>query len=292
MNASVRSGTINTIDEPAVEVTRRDRRPRDARGLADRALRIAAAGWLGVAVLGQLLFAIYVMGFYGRTAAQGRPDLWNQVLPHGYVRGDTFLNLVLAMHLLFAALIMLAGAVQLLPPIRRRWPGVHRWNGRTYLLLAASAAIGGLIMVWGRNTVGDLSQHLAISVNALLILGFAGIAWRHARARRFDAHRRWALRLFLAVSAVWFFRVGLMFWLMVNQRPVGFDPHTFTGPFLTFLSFASYGLPLGVLELYLRTQRRRSPRGQWAMATGLAVLTLATTVGIGGAFAMMWLPHL
>ncbi len=40
--------------------------------LADPALRPAAASWFGIAVLGQLLFAIYVAGFYGRAAVQGR----------------------------------------------------------------------------------------------------------------------------------------------------------------------------------------------------------------------------
>lgn len=58
------------------------------------ALRAAAAAWLGLALLGQLMFAFYVAGFYGRTALQGRLDEWKRVLPHGYVAGDTAMNLV------------------------------------------------------------------------------------------------------------------------------------------------------------------------------------------------------
>lgn len=255
-------------------------------------LRAAAVFWCGTAVFGQLLFALYVAGFYGHAAVQGRPETWNQVLSHGYVAGAAFLNLVLGLHLLFAFAIILGGALQLLPQIRRKAPAVHRWSGRAYLLLAAALAVGGLVMVWTRGAVGDRSQHIAISVNALLILGFAGIAWRHARARQFDAHRRWALRLFLAVSGVWFFRIGLMFWIVVNQGPVGFDPKTFTGPFLTFLAFAQYLLPLAVLECYFRAQRSRDRRSQLAMAAGLSVLTLAMMVGIAAAAAIMWLPNL
>lgn len=243
-------------------------------------------------MLGQLLFAVYVADFYGRVALQGRPDLWNQVLPHGYVAGDTSLNIVLGLHLLFAAMITVGGLLQLIPRLRRRAPAFHRWNGRAYLVLAVAASVGGLVMVWTRGAVGDLSQHLGISLNGLLIVLFAAIAWRHARARRLDLHRRWALRLFLAVSGVWFFRVGLMFWLVANQAPVGFDPKTFTGPFLTFLAFAQFVLPLAVLELYFRAQRRREPGGQFAMAAILGLLTLMMTTGIAGAAAMMWLPHL
>lgn len=260
---------------------------------AQTALRAAAVCWLGIAVLGQLLFAVYIAGFYGRATAHGRPDLWDRVMPHGYVAGDTFFNLVLGLHLLFAAAIILGGALQLIPRLRRAAPGFHRWNGRAYLLFAAVMSIGGLAMVWIRGgVVGDLPQHLGISLNALLILVFAGIAWRHARAGRFDLHRRWALRLFLAVSGVWFFRVGLMAWIVVNQGPVGFDPESFRGPFLSFLSFAQYALPLGVLELYFRAQRSRAPHGQLAMAAGLGALTLLMMVGIGAAFAIMWLPQL
>lgn len=295
MNASVQTTAAVGVDRgelvtAATQASATD--PQQWARRADRALRGAAACWLGAAMLGQLLFAVYVAGFYGRAALQGRPELWNQVLPHGYVAGDTFLNLVLGLHLLFAAMITVGGVLQLIPRLRRSAPAFHRWNGRAYLLLAAAASVGGLVMVWGRGTVGDLSQHLGISLNALLIVLFAAIAWRHARARRIDRHRRWALRLFLAVSGVWFFRVGLMFWLVANQAPIGFDPKTFTGPFLTFLSFAQFLLPLAVLELYFRVQQRRRPSGQFAMAAMLGVLTLMMAVGITGAAAMMWLPHL
>lgn len=260
--------------------------------LADPALRTAAAAWAGVAVLGQWLFAVYVVVFYGGNAVQGRPEAWNAVMPQGHVPGDLVGNLVVAVHLLFATVVIVGGGLQLVPRIRRDAPAFHRWNGRCYALSAMLASIGGLVIVWTRGGVGDLSQHLAISLNAVLIVGFAGLAWRDARARRLDAHRRWALRLFLAVSGVWFFRIGLMLWIVANRGPVGFDPESFTGPFLTILAFAQYLLPLAVLELYFRVQARRAPRGQIAMAAVLAVLTLAMGAGIAAAAAFMWLPHL
>jgi hypothetical protein len=266
--------------------------PRRQEGLAASTLRATAAFWFVVTVVGQLLFAFYVAIFYGRAAAQGRLEDWNKVLQVGYVPGDTVGNSVLVSHLVFAVAVTIGGALQLVPQIRRAWPRFHRWNGRVYLLSAAVASIGGLIMIWTRKTGGDLSQHVALSINALLILGFGGIALRHALARQFDVHRRWALRLFLAVSGGWFFRVGLMFWIVVNRGPVGFDPKTFTGPFITFLSFAQYLVPLGVLQLYFIAQDRRGSRGQLAMAGGLAVLTLAMMGGIAAAAAIMWLPHL
>jgi hypothetical protein len=147
-------------------------------------------------------------------------------------------------------------------------------------------------MVWTRGTVGGPAQAVAISINALLIMLCAVMTLRHALARQFDVHRRWALRLFLVVSGVWFFRIGLMFWIAVNQGPVGFDPHTFRGPALVALAFGQYLLPLAMLELYFRAQKSRSAAAQGIMAASLGMLTLVTAAGIAAAFMFMWLPML
>lgn len=261
--------------------------------LGDAALANAARFWFLVAAAGQWVFAFYIAFFYGGSAVQGHPDAWNQVLPHGYVAGNTLGNAVLGAHLLFAAAITLAGTLQLVPAIRARYPRFHRLNGRIYVVVAFVMALSGLYLVLsGRKVVGDAPQHIAVAINAVLIMLFAAMTWRRALARDFDAHRRWALRLFLVVNGVWFFRVELMFWLLVNQGPVGFDPETFTGPFLTFISFTQMLLPLAVLEIYLRTKERGSPVAKFATATGLAAITLAMGLGEFGAFMGMWLPRL
>ncbi|MCX6591012.1 MAG: DUF2306 domain-containing protein [Acidobacteria bacterium] len=255
------------------------------------ALRTAAGFWAVVAVTGQLIFAFYVALFYGRGAASGDLAAWNKTMPHGYVAGDGLGNFAVGLHLALAVSIILAGALQLVPPLRERYPAVHRWTGRAYMGVAMLISLDGLFMVWTRGTVGGLTQHLGISLNAVLIMVCAVMALYYARARRFAEHRRWALRLFLVSSGVWFFRVGLMLWLAIHRAPVGFDPKTFEGPFLTFLGFAQYLLPPAVLELYLLAERGR-PVARLAMAGGLVVLTLATGAGIGAATMGLWLPRL
>jgi hypothetical protein len=72
----------------------------------------------------------------------------------------------------------------------------------------------------------------------------------------------------------------------------GFDPKTFTGPFLTFLSFADYLVPLAVLELYFHAQAQRSPRAQLAMAIGLGTSAVAMAGGVVAAAGLLWLPQL
>ncbi len=290
MNASVlaRSTDIAGLrpSGPSIAGSRRIER------IADRALRLSAAAWLTVAASGQLLFAFYVAMFYGRAVAQGRLEDWKKVLSTGYSPGHPFDNAVLLSHLLFAVIVTAAGVLQLVPSIRRRWPRFHRWSGRVFVAGAAIGCIGGVIMTWTRQGVGDLTQHVAGTLDATLILAFAAMAWRDALRRRFDTHRRWALRMFLAVNGGWFFRIGLMLWIVVNRGPVGFDPKTFTGPFITFLAFAEYLLPLAVLQLYFHAQSTRDPRTRVATAGVLGVSALLTAGGAAAAFAILWLPHL
>lgn len=249
--------------------------------------------WFVLAVIGQWTFAFYIVAFYGGAAAEGDLARWSKSgITHAYIPGDTLGNIALSLHLLLAAILTLGGPLQLIPQIRSRLPGFHRWLGRSYILVAFVASLSALYLLWVRGSVGDIVQHIGTSLNALVIMACAIMALRYALARKFVIHRRWALRLFLAVSGVWFFRVGLMFWILVNQGPVGFDPKTFQGPFLSLLSFAQYLLPLAVLQLYLHTQQRAGASGRLAMATLLVVLTLAMGVGIFGAFMGMWLPAL
>ena len=260
--------------------------------LSATALTSAVSFWFLVTLIGQLIFVVYVVALYGGAAINGNLKGWNKVMPHGYVAGDTAGNIALGAHLLLAAIIMLAGALQLIPQVRARMPAFHHWNGRVYLTGAVVASLTGFYMIWFRGTVGDVIQHLGTSLNALLILVFAGLTLRRALARDFVAHRRWALRLFLSVSGVWFFRIGLMFWIVVNRGPVGFNPETFEGPFLSFLAFAQYLLPLTVLELYLYCRQRGRVATSLAMAVLMLGLTIATGVGVAVATMGMWLPKM
>ncbi|MEP7044147.1 MAG: DUF2306 domain-containing protein [Dokdonella sp.] len=261
--------------------------------MADAALAHVARFWFLVAAAGQWIFAFYIAFFYGGAALQGHPETWNKVLPNGYLAGNTVGNLALGAHLLFAAAITVAGTLQLVPAIRARFPAFHRWNGRIYVVVAFIMGFTGLYLAWsGRKIVGDAQQHIAVSINAILIMLCAAMTLRHALARDFSTHRRWALRLFLVVNGVWFFRVELMFWLFVNQGPVGFDPETFTGPFLTFLSFSQMLLPLTALEIYLRMKDHGDAIGKFVTAAGLFVLTMAMGLGVFAAFMGMWLPRL
>ena len=259
--------------------------------VADTTLKVATRFWFLVVLVGQSVFAFSVASFFGLPALRGDFHGWSKHITHGHIPGDTMGNFAVAMHLFSAVVVILAGVFQLVPQIRNRFPAFHRWNGRLYVVTAFTISLAGLYMMWIRGSVGDLSQHLGTSLMAVLIMLCAAMALRYALARDFKTHRRWALRLYLVVSASLFIRAGLFLSFILNHGPFGFDPATFTGPFLTFISFAQYLVPLAVLEIYFLTQERARATGRFAMAAGLLVLTVALGAGIFAVTLAVWVPE-
>lgn len=267
----------------------------DINSMANIALMAASRFWFAVAVVGQLLFVYYIVSFYGHSALHGDFVLWNKILPKGYIPGDTMGNLAVAIHLFLAVVVTFGGPLQLLPQLRTRMPFFHRVNGRVYIFAAFMISITGLQMVWGSGNDGffiDPAQHLGITLNAILIMIFAVVTVSHAVKGRTANHHRWALRLFMVVSGVWFFRIGLMLWIYINDGPAEFDPKTFEGPVIVFLNFAQYLLPLIVLELYLLCKAKANAVCRMVMASTLLLMTAVMGSGITLAFVGLWLPHI
>jgi tetratricopeptide (TPR) repeat protein len=257
--------------------------------VANTTLIVAARSWFVVTVVGQLFFAFAIASFYTLTALRGDYHGWN--FTHGFVPGVTKGNWAVVMHVASAAMIMLAGAAQLVLQIRSRFPVFHHWNGRIYMLAVVALSAAGLYMTWFRGSVGDLPQHLGSTLNAILMWLFAALALRYALARDFKTHRRWALRLFLAVSGSWFYRIGFFLAIVLNKGPFGFDPTTFTGPFPTSMSFANYLFPLAILEIYFLAQDRPGALRRMATAGLLFVLTLGMAAGLFAASMAIWVPQ-
>src|SRR5215472_10851581 len=146
--------------------------------VADMAMKVSERFWFGVTLVGQLIFGFAVTSFYGLTALRGDYHGWN--FTHGFVPGVTQGNFAVATHLISAAIIMLAGAIQLVPQVRHRFPAFHRWNGRVYMLSTVVLSVAGVYMHWVRGSVGDVWQHVGGTLNAVLIWLFAGLALRYA----------------------------------------------------------------------------------------------------------------
>lgn len=110
-----------------------------------QALRVGVSIWFVVATLGQWAFFLFVMLFFGGHAFSGDLAGLNSK-PHvtGYIRGDEFGNAHFIAHALLGGMVTFIGTWQLLPALRRRWPRIHRWNGRLFFGIALVAALSGL----------------------------------------------------------------------------------------------------------------------------------------------------
>jgi len=247
--------------------------------LAGAVLRCAVGCWFFVTLVGQVLFTYYIVALYYASSLSGRFEDWRL----GYIAGDTAGNLVYASHVLLAAVVAFGGLIQLIPQIRDHAIAVHRWNGRAFLVAATAAACGGLYMTWVRNAHYlrfEQAQVNAVSVSldAVLILVFVAVAWRKARRRDIAGHRRWALRAFMAVNGPgYFIRVATAGWSVL--APGLGTTRVGNGAMDYLLKFASYLVPLAVLELYLRARDGSSAIGRLATAIVIVFLTAYVTAG-------------
>ncbi|MFK7926135.1 MAG: DUF2306 domain-containing protein [Bacteroidia bacterium] len=249
--------------------------------------------WFGVIVIGQFIFALYILGFYGVNGLAGDFERWNANAPHAYLEGDLLSNIFFGMHVALAAIVTIGGPLQLSKKLRAKLPRIHRISGRIYVFSAFLISFAGLYLAWVKGSVGGLVGAIFISINGLIIIVCAFQAIKKAISRQFGEHRKWAIRLFLAMSGVWFFRVFLMLWLTIYQAPVGFDPETFMGPTLNMLYVVCYILPLILAEVYFRAKKASENH---ILKSSVASFILLTTIGIAiGTFSAtmgMWLPNL
>lgn len=245
----------------------------------------------GMILLGQVLFLLFIFAFYYPSTLSGAFETWNsKPLITGYVEQDSVGNFGFGVHVLLAAIITGAGLLQVIPAIRNRFPVFHRWVGRTYFVTALLLALGGLWLVWVRGSYLNLTGAIGISFNGSLIILCASYAWYLARKRRFAAHRRWALRTFTVVSAVWFMRIGYMAWGMATGGAgIG---NRMDGPYDYFLAFGNSLVPLLVLETYFLVAKKGNASARYAMTALLVLCGCSILAGSAGAWLVMWSPYL
>jgi len=260
---------------------------------AIKILKTSAAIWLATAFVGQWFFAYYILVFYGGSAVQGDWATWSNRMIHGIIEGDIIGNIAVLVHILLAFVITFCGTLQLIPLIRNNFPVFHRWNGRVYIVTALIISVAAIYMIWSRPAViGGIAGRIGTSIDALLILIFALKTVQYAMQRQFAVHQRWALRLFIVVSGVWFYRIIRGFWMFVHDGSSPGTNNTLTGPFDLVLNFAGYLVPLLLLEGYFRIKKNNRSIQQVSYAAVIFSLTVAMAIGIYSAGNIFWLPNL
>ena len=123
---------------------------------AKRSLARSKQLLFSIGVVGQFLFVIYIVAFYGGVALSGDYTKVNEHLGHGIMEGDVMGNLMLVVHIGLAAVVVLGGPLQFFKKIRTRFPTFHRWNGRIYYVTALVVSFAGLYMNITRGSHGGI----------------------------------------------------------------------------------------------------------------------------------------
>jgi hypothetical protein len=233
---------------------------------------LVAATWLSGGI-----FGAYILSFFGGTALQGAAERWNESLPMLHDAARPFAVLAIGLHFLAGGILLLLGPIQLIGSIRRAMPSLHRWLGRLYVLTAGLAGFGGLTFIASQGTLGGPIMDAGFGIYGGLMLLAAVMAYRHARAGRYELHRAWAIRLFALTVGSWLFRLDYGFWFMAVGR-TGHNSH-FTGWFDHVMVFFFYVPNLAIAELAIRARR--------GLPAGLLGPAISATLFIASIFVLV-----
>ncbi len=227
--------------------------PRTSLAVRWSGIGLGAASWVSAA-----FFGMYTLSFYFGAIPYGRMDQWNIFVPGLYDQRNLAALVTIAAHFATGAIVLILGPVQFIGGLRRRWPWIHRWLGRTYVFTAAVAGLGGLGFIFTKGTIGGAPMNIGFGLYGVLVILAAVKTYWNARSRRWDEHRAWAIRLFALAIGSWLYRMEYGFWLnALAPAPIGHLAN-YRGPLDVVMSFFFYLPNLAVAELFLRAGRMLS----------------------------------
>ena len=257
--------------------------------MSTRAVRTTGTVLVAVVWTSAALFGVYILAAYAGAFADDDLASWNDVLPRVYEPRTPLATAAIGLHFAAGGVVLLLGFVQLLPTLRARHPRVHRVTGRVYVSACLLAGIGGLGFIAVKGTVGGPVMDIGFGAYGALMVLCAAQTYRHARARRVEQHRAWALRLFALAVGSWLYRMDYGFWFVLGDG-AGHRPD-FHGPFDAVMSFAFYVPNLLVVEAYLRGRGRpASAPARWGAAAVLVGASGFLVLGTYFFTAQLWGP--
>lgn len=215
----------------------------------DKFLQLTARLLVLIVWSSAILFGGYILTFYFVALIQGNTNQWNEVLPDIYDEQASSATMGIGLHFAAGGIILILGCIQLIKSVRIKYPSIHRLIGRVYVLASIAAAIGGLIFIFTKGTIGGLIMDIGFTGYGVLTFIAAIATIYFARAKNFELHRAWAIRLFALAIGSWLYRMGYGFWFMVTDR-LGHNSD-FTGLFDYFMDFFFYLPNLLVAEIFI-----------------------------------------
>lgn len=217
--------------------------------------------WVGRCFYFAALAGLGVFGTYIILRASGATfenfEQWHDLvagLPMP-TASDWIANLGIGMHFVMGIVLVLAWPILLSARIRARHRAVHRWTGRVYVTAGFLAGVGGMsfILTHGAYT---RAASIAFGIWGAVLMLSSVMAYVHARGKRFDLHRAWAIRLFAMVLGSWVFDLEIRAWKDLTGG-IGFGEGGTSGPFDYAILYLFFVPNLLVAEFFIRNKHRR-----------------------------------
>lgn len=245
----------------------------------DRPLRWIGQFFRFAALAGLGAFGVYIV-LRATGATHGNFEQWHE-LAAGLPMADAstwIANLGIGMHFAMGTILVLAWPILFSSTIRARHRAVHRWTGRVYVAAGFLAGIGGLSFILTRGAYAPPAS-VAFAVWGAVLMLSAVMAYLHARAKRFDLHRAWAIRLFALVLGSWTFDLEIRTWNDLTGG-IGVGEGGTFGPFDYAILYLFFVPNLLVAEFFIRNKHK------WiALPRRLLWPVVAALAGVGLVFA-------
>ncbi len=238
-------------------------------------------GWIGRLFGLATLAGLGVFGVYIALRATGATiknfEQWRNLvagLPMP-TASDWIANLGIGLHFVMGTVLVLAWPILLSARVRTRHRKVHRWTGRIYVAAGFLAGAGGMSYIVTHGTFSRAAA-IAFSLWGAVMMLSSVMAYVHARARRFDRHRAWAIRLFAMVLGSWLFDIETQAWTDWAGG-IGMNADGASGPFDLALLVLFFVPNLLVAEVFIRNTHRRlvlPGRLKWPAVVALGAVGL------------------
>lgn len=125
-------------------------------------------------------------------------------IPEGVEGLEAYLEypLMSLLHLIPGILFMLLGPLQLISNIRLRWPRVHHWCGRLFIVSGLLVGGSAVLMAWNFPVIVSHATTVANLLFGAALVAALLIAFRAIKLRDIQRHRAWMIRAYAIGLAV------------------------------------------------------------------------------------------
>jgi hypothetical protein len=241
----------------------------------------AAFQWTGRVFYMAALVGLGIFGAYILLRATGVTTQnfhqWKALISGAQMQAPTdwIASIGIGMHYFMGAVLVLAWPILFSSRIRARHRVVHRWTGRVYVSAGLLAGVGGLSFILAHHNGG--APHIAFAIWGSVMMLSAGLAFVHARAKRFDLHRAWAIRLFAMVLGSWIFDLEYRAWEDLAGG-IGFGKDGKAGVFDYVINYGFFVPNLFVAEYFIRNKHKKIDKQRALKWAGLAAAALTGVI--------------